>query len=107
MSPESILAAISGPAGALIILAVAVYALVTAKLVVPGVIYRASEERNAMLEEEAEKTQDLLRKQADQLTDQRVANARLEAQVAHLSEQVERLTAEIESLRRQLKGSSP
>lgn len=102
MSPESILAAISGPAGALIILAVAVYALVTAKLVVPGVIYRASEERNALLEAEAGKTQDLLKQQADQLSDQRVANARLETHVTHLSEQVGRLSAEIESLRRQL-----
>lgn len=90
---------IVGPAGAVVVLIVAVYSLARAQIVVPGPMHAASEHRNKILENENIKQQDLLTQQAEQLSEQRVTNARLEERIKHLSTQVETLTAEVSHLR--------
>lgn len=95
---------IVGPFGAVIVLAICVVVLARAQVVVPGLMYRAAEERNKILEREAAEQQQLLMAQSEQLSEQKAANARLEERVGYLTEQVQRLTAEIEGLRSQLRS---
>lgn len=68
-------------------------------------MYKKSEERVGLLEEENQTQQDLLLKQSEQISEQKSTNARLEERVLHLTSRVEQLTKEIHSLRGELKDT--
>ena len=87
-----------GPASGLVIALLALYFVVRAQVVVPGPMFAQSEKRNATLEAEAIEQDGLLKTQAEALTEQMVANARLEEEVKHLTAEVSRLTEEVSKL---------
>lgn len=89
MDAAAILEAITGSGGALIVLALLVYVIVRAEILVPGKFYTAEVEKNQMLEAENEKLHKL-----------------------HIENSVEiaQLRAEVEALRltvRRLEGEGP
>ena len=105
ISTESLIGALTGPVGAIVVLAIAVFSLATTRYVVPAPVFKASEERNFLLAAENESLQQISLKQNDQLTEQKVHNARLQEQVNYLTQRIETLTAEIEGLRKQVQDS--
>ena len=86
------------PVSGLVIALVALYFITRAQVVVPGPMFAQSEKRNAALEAEAVEQDGLLKTQAEALTEQMVANARLEEEVKHLTNEVTRLTTEVSKL---------
>lgn len=82
MSPESVWPAISGPLGALAVMALVIMAVVKWRVLVPGYIYESAEKRLAELDRE---------------------NAELNHSVIELNRHVSRLEAETEGLRRDLR----
>lgn len=91
-----------GPLGGFVVALIAVYILARAQVVVPGRMYDETEKRNAVLEAEAVEQDGLLKARAEALTEQRIANARLEGEVKHLTSEVSRLTSEVSKLTAQI-----
>ena len=89
---------LTGSVSGLVIALLALYFVVRAQVVVPGPMFAQSEKRNATLEAEAIEQDGLLKTQAEALTEQMVANARLEEEVKHLTAEVSRLTEEVSKL---------
>lgn len=99
MDVTELLSQVTGPLGALVVLALVVVSLIKWRLITPGWILEQAEKRIAILDKDNATLSKTIQTLIEQDAEHRVSIARLEGQIGHMTEQISGLRAEISRLR--------